>query len=245
MEIQDFKFKIPKAKLHNNRPLLVKLLLTIFYTAIILTLMVYGIKKLFEPLPTEIAQIEQQSQDPMAMPESKPAVLSPTAPDSTSLVKAGKALTENPQRNSRSAPRAVGKPRLKAVKMGGSGGNFARINENKTNTYSAEQNDALDGKIILTPSDLTKKIKVKGAKPISIEQAKRYADTDYEAEELREAQRMKDEKVELARKRVLFEKLGFLVLTTLSGLALMLLGSRIIRALHLLKKPEGPHWTLK
>jgi hypothetical protein len=245
MEIQDFKFKISKAKKHNRHSLLIKLLLTIFSTTIILTLMVYGVKNLLKPIPTEIAQIEQQSQTNVAIPEPKLSALYPTAPDSTILVKASKTLTENPQRNSRSAPRTVEKTHLKTVKIGDPLRDFVKTEENKTNTYSAKQNDDLDGKILLTPSDLTKKIKVEGAKPISIEQAKRYADTDYEAEELREMQLMKDEKAELTKKQILLEKLGFLALVTLLGLAVMLLGSRIILALRLIKKPEGKHWTLK
>ncbi|MCK5583002.1 MAG: hypothetical protein KAI33_04395, partial [Elusimicrobiales bacterium] len=64
-------------------------------------------------------------------------------------------------------------------------------------------------------------------------------------EALREARRLEAIETELLRKNLLHEKLWLVALITLLGIAMMLLGSRVIRALRLLKKPEGKHWTLK
>ena len=267
MKIQNFKFNLQKATTPKKRPLFIKLLLTTLCMCIILTVMAYGIKKLIEPIPKKIMRLEPQSEESIPepqswesadMPEPKPAVLSPTVSDPLDLIKVRKSPAKSSRKKTRSVSNKAAKPRLRRVGMGSSGGNFAKpLYKYKTirkvrpakkvysSALSAEQTDDENEEIILTPYDLTKKIKVKGAKPVSVEQAKLYTDMDLEAEALREARRLEAIETELLRKNLLHEKLWLVALITLLGIAMMLLGSRVIRALRLLKKPEGKHWTLK
>ena len=267
MKIQNFKFNLQKATTPNKRPLFIKLLLTALCMCIILTVMAYGIKKLIEPIPKQVLWVETQSEESIPEPQSqelttilepKTAVPSPTVSNSLKLIKVRKSPIKKPRIKARSVSSAMAKPRLRKVGLGSSGGNFAkpvykyqaiRKSRSAKKIYSsarpAEQTDDSDAEIILTPHDLTKKIKLKGSKPVSVEQAKLYTDIDLEAEALREERRMETIETELLRKNLLHEKLWLVALITLLGIAMMLLGSRVIRALRLLKKPEGKHWTLK
>ena len=86
---------------------------------------------------------------------------------------------------------------------------------------------------------------MKGAKPVSKVLEKHYSDIDIEAEILREKQRANVLAAEAAKKRLFLEKLMFSGLIILLCEAVLLLASRIFRALHLLEHPEGKHWTLK
>lgn len=91
---------------------------------------------------------------------------------------------------------------------------------------------------------LNKKFLPKGLAPVSAKTGKRYG-PDKEADRVRERARKKAEAAALARKQILLEKVKLVILVALISISLMILGSRVIKALDLLEKPEGPHWTLK
>lgn len=261
MKNQVFKLKPQMTTLRRRTALPVRLLLTAFYTAVSLAAGLYGVQHWpAAPVsaPAEITQTEPLPDEPVDLPEPEPAAFYPraaapgAASGSVAMVKAGKAPAEGPQESYRpSARAAAGKPRLRPATFGSSGGNFAaQPRETQATDYEPTAPEpprarASEGEILLNPSDLSKKIKVKGAKPVSAARAKRYSGMDKESEMLR-AKRLAEAEAAKAAEELLFrEKLKLVGLITFVVLAISLLGSRVIRALHLLDNPDGPHWTLK
>jgi len=253
MESRALNLKPQRTTLRSRRPLILRLLLTAFCTAAVLTAGIYGLKKRLEAVPARVAQAaakaraEPQPEDSGALPGPEPAVLYAAAaapgaaPDSVAMVKTGRAPAGDQSESAGSAARAS-RPRLRPVGFGSSGGKFATPMYEEPAAARARRPE--DG-ILLKPSDLTKKIKVKGAGPVSPAKAKRYSGIDPEAEALRARVRAKAAAAEAARKRLLLKKLELSGLIALLGLAVILAGSRVIRALRLLKRSEGAHWTLK
>lgn len=255
---QVFKLKPQMTTLRRRTPLTVRLLATAFYTAFILAAGLYGVRHwpaAPASSPAEIAQTEPQPEEPATLPEPEPAAFYPraaaqgAASGSVAMVKAGEAPAEEPRESYRPSARAsAGKPRLRPATFGSSGGNFAsQPRETQTPGYEppTPRARARDGEILLSQSDLSKKIKLKGARPVSAARAKRYSGMDKEAEMLR-ARRLAEAAAAKAAEELLFrEKLKLVGLITFVVLAISLLGSRVIRALHLLDNPDSPHWTLK
>lgn len=255
---QVLKLKPQMTTLRRRTPLPVRLLLTAFYTAVSLAAGLYGVRHWpAAPVsaPAEIARSEPQPEEPVTLPEPEPAAFYPkaaargAASGSVAMVKAGKAPAEEPQESYRpSARAAAGKPRLRPATFGSSGGNFAaqpRETADPGYAPAAPRARVSEGEILLKPSDLSKKIKVKGARPVSAARAKRYSGMDKESEMLR-ARRLAELAAAKAAEDLLFrERLKLVGLITFVVLAISLLGSRVIRALHLLDNPDGPHWTLK
>ena len=254
METRLFKLKPQKSRLHSGYPLFIRLLFTAFCAAAVLAAGLYGFKMWLEPSHAEIIPPASQLRKSAALPRPEEAVLhypsdnKGTASGSLALVKPWKYSAENHRERPRSPARAAERPLLRPVAFGDSGGNFPelyRAPEAGVQPPPAPRPRISEGEIFLSPSDLRKKVKVKGSKPVSKELAKRYSGVDPEAERLREQLRAKTAAAEAFRKRLLREKAELLVIIIILGLAVMLLGSRIIRALRLLKRPEGSHWTLK
>ena len=257
---QVFKLKPQMTTLRRRTALPVRLLATAFYTAVILAAGLYGVQNWPKaaPLfaPAEITQTEPLPDEPVDLPEPEPAAFYPraaapgAAKGSVAMVKAGKAPPEDSQESYRPAARAAaGKPRLRPATFGGSGGNFAaQPRETQDYEQTAQETPRArvrDGEILLNQSDLSKKIKVKGARPVSTARAKRYSGMDKESEMLRAKRRAEAEAAKAAENLLFRERLKLVGLITFVVLAASLLGSRVIRALHLLDNPDGPHWTLK
>lgn len=91
---------------------------------------------------------------------------------------------------------------------------------------------------------LNKKFLPKGLAPVSTKAGKRYS-PDKEADSVRERARRKTEAAALARKQILLEKVKLVILVALVAISIMILGSRVIKALDILEKSEDRHWTLK
>ncbi|MDO8806019.1 MAG: hypothetical protein Q7R35_16500 [Elusimicrobiota bacterium] len=249
-----FNLKPQMTTLRARSALPARLLLTAFYTAVILAAGLYGVRH-WPAAPHEITQTEPQPEEPAALPEPEHAAFYPraaapgAASGSVAMVKAGKAPAEEPPESYRPAARAAaGKPRLRPATFGSSGGNFAtQPRETTAPVYAppAARARVSEREILLKPSDFTKKIKVKGARPVSAAGAKRYSGMDKESEMLRARRLAEIAAAKAAEELLLREKLKLVGLITFVVLAISLLGSRVIRALHLLDNPEGPHWTLK
>ncbi|MCX5791996.1 MAG: hypothetical protein NTY45_07240 [Elusimicrobia bacterium] len=202
------------------------------------------------------------------LPVEKPVVL--PAPDRAAPAAAGTARTapadplalikqdEPPPRRAspdrkpaaRGGPAAI--PRMRPVTFGGSGGNFARLTADEpAGSGAAAHPPAAGGRaraedgVVLTPGALSKKIRVKGAAPVSPAAEKRYTGEDPEAEKLRAAVRAKAEAAAAARRQLRREQFMAAGLLLLAALAIILIPSRLIKAWRLLERPEGKHWTLK
>ncbi|MBU2573247.1 MAG: hypothetical protein KKH28_04130 [Elusimicrobia bacterium] len=99
--------------------------------------------------------------------------------------------------------------------------------------------------MFLKPSHSAPKLKMPGARPVSVALEKRYSGIDPESEMLRARERAKAAAAEAAKKQLFKEKLQLCGIITLLALPVMLFGSRILRALRLMNNPEDTHWTLK
>ncbi|MEI7528835.1 MAG: hypothetical protein WCK76_07815 [Elusimicrobiota bacterium] len=155
-----------------------------------------------------------------------------------------------PKPAARGGPAAI--PRMRPVTFGGSGGKFARLTaDDPAGSVAAAQPPAAGGRaraedgVVLTPDALSKKIRVKGAAPVSPAAEKRYTGADPEAGKLRAAIRAKAEAAAAARRQLRREQFMAAGLLLLAALAIILIPSRLIKAWRLLEKPEGKHWTLK
>ena len=91
----------------------------------------------------------------------------------------------------------------------------------------------------------TKKIKVKGSAPVSKSLEERYTGTDREGEIARKKKELEFEAARARQKQLRREQLTLAGLLTLGTALVMLTGSRLVKAVKLLHKPEGRHWTLK
>lgn len=196
---------------------------------------------------------------PSAAPKTPPAVrrpreelpmavvptYAPPQADSLALIRAaprGRASTPVPQQKA-AIPRLVSNT---------SGRWFAKIN------FSPESTDGLqeppqeetrrrpdDGEIAITKAALGRKIKVKGARPVSASLEKRYASVDKEAERLRSESVRKAEAAEIARKQRQRGHIELSAIILAAAALLAIAASRIIRAWRSIQKPDGTHWTLK
>jgi len=102
-----------------------------------------------------------------------------------------------------------------------------------------------DGEIAITQAALSRKIKVRGARPVSASLEKRYASVDKEAEKLRSEFRRKAEAAEIARKQRLRKQIELSALILAIAAMLAIAASRIVKAWRAIQKPDGTHWTLK
>ncbi|PKQ19286.1 MAG: hypothetical protein CVT66_10875 [Actinobacteria bacterium HGW-Actinobacteria-6] len=235
-----------------RRSLILKLLLTAFWTALLAAAGLYGFKLVLEREPAApeapVAAEPVTAQDDEALPAPERLPLADagngSAPSagSLALVKKGK-LPEDP------GPDAVSRaarPRLRPVSFGGSGGNFASpgFGEETGAPAPARRRNLPEG-VILNQAALAKKIKVKGARPVPAGTAKRYSGMDPESEALRFFRQRQTEARAESFKQLRREQLLLSGLILLSIVALMVAGSRVIHALRLIEKPDGPHWTLK
>lgn len=235
-----------------RRSLILKLLLTALWTALLAAAGLYGFKLVLERKPAAAgapvaakpaaAQDDEALPAPERLPLAEAAGGSAPSAGSLALVKKGK-LPEDPE------PEAVSRtsrPRLRPVSFGGSGGNFASpgFGEEAERPVAARRRNLPEG-VILNQAALAKKIKVKGALPVSVETAKRYSGMDPEPEALRFFRQRQTEARAESHKQLRREQLLLSGLILLSIIVLMVAGSRVIHALRLIEKADGPHWTLK
>lgn len=99
--------------------------------------------------------------------------------------------------------------------------------------------------VFIPPGAVSKKIVVRGARPVSRKDEKRYASIDAKAEQLRQKRRLEGEAEKERLGLLRHEKavISFwLILTLAAGL---IAASRVIKAWRSIHKPDGPHWTLK
>lgn len=171
-----------------------------------------------------------------------PSYVPPQA-DSLSMVKAAPGRSESP------APGAAagrGVPRLASTDPGRW---FAQVKfrrpEAAADREEAASADAGDGAVSITREAFSRKIKVRGGRPVSAAAARRYASVDKEAEQLRASLRARTEAAEAARKKLLRERLELAALILALAAALTAAASRLISAWRSIHRPDGPHWTLK
>lgn len=236
-----------------RRSLILKLLLTAFWTALVVAAGLYGVKRVLEREPAAPAEAAvasstpEQEDAPLPAPERLPLEnagygAAPSA-GSLALVKKGK-LPGDPEPDATS--RQAVRPRLRPASFGGSGGNFASpglSGEAEAPAIARKRN--LPEGVILNQAALAKKIAVKGARPVPDATAKRYSGIDPESDALRffkqrQAQAQAESYKQLRREQLLLSGLILLAI-----IVLMVAGSRVIHALRLIEKPDGPHWTLK
>lgn len=234
-----------------RRSLILKLLLTFFWTALVAAAGLYGFKLVLErepsapEAPIAAEPVAAQEDEALPTPERLPLADAGTAPPagSLALVKKGK-IPEDPE--PAPAARQPARPRLRPASFGGSGGNFASpgFSEQTEEAAPVRRRNLPEG-VVLNQAALANKIKVKGARPVSVATAKRYSGIDPESEALRffkqrQAEAQAESYKQLRREQFLLSGLILLVI-----IALMVAGSRVIHALRLIEKPAGPHWTLK
>lgn len=234
-----------------RRSLILKLLLTAFWTGLLAAAGLYGFKLVLErePAAPETPSAEQPVLEPgietLPAPERLPLADAGTAPSagSLALVKKGK-LPEDTEPDAVS--KRAARPRLRPASFGGSGGNFASpgFSEETEAPAPARKRNLPDG-VILNQAALAKKIAVKGARPVSVATAKRYSGIDPESEALRYFKQRQAEAQAEAYRQLRREQLTLSGLILLAIIALMIAGSRVIHALRLIEKPDGPHWTFK
>jgi len=236
-----------------RRSLILKLLLTAFWTALVVAAGLYGVKRVLEREPAApeapVAAEPAAAQEDEALPAPERLPLadagSGAAPSagSLALVKKEK-FPEDPEPDAPS--RQAARPRLRPASFGGSGGNFPRpgFSEETEAPVPARRRNLPEG-VILNQAALAKKIKVKGARPVSVATAKRYSGIDPESDALRFFKQRQAEALAESYKQLRREQLLLSGLILLSIIVLMVAGSRVIHALRLIEKADGPHWTLK
>ncbi len=234
-----------------RRSLILKLLLTAFWTGLLVAAGLYGFKLVLErePAAPEAPSAEQPVPEPgietLPAPERLPLAAAGTAPSagSLALVKKGK-LPEDTEPDAVS--KRAARPRLRPASFGGSGGNFASPGfTDETELPAPVRKRNLPDGVILNQAALVKKIKVKGARPVSVAAAKRYSGIDPESDALRYFKQRQAEAQAEAYRQLRREQLTLSGLILLAILALMIAGSGVIDALRLIEKPDGPHWTFK
>ncbi|OGR64829.1 MAG: hypothetical protein A2X31_02755 [Elusimicrobia bacterium GWB2_63_22] len=232
-----------------RRSLLLKLLLTGFWTALVLAAGLYGVKKVLEREPAAAAAeppMPEQEDAPLPAPERLPLADAGYGPGpkagSLALVKKG-TLPEDPEPD---AVLRAARPRLRPASFGSSGGNFASAGLGREAADQAPARARIpDEAVVLNQAALKKKIAVKGARPVSAATAKRYSGIDLESEALRLVRLRQEEALAASYKQLRREQLTLSALISLLIIVLTVLGSRVIHALRLIEKPDGSHWTLK
>jgi hypothetical protein len=236
-----------------RRSIILKLLLTAFWTALVLAAGLYGVKQVLErePAAPEAPVAAEPAPEPEAEPLPAPERLpladagsgASTSAGSLALVKKGK-LPEDPEPDA--ASKRAARPRLRPASFGGSGGNFASPGfGEETEAPAPDRRRNLPDGVILSQTALAKKIKVKGARPVSVATAKRYSGIDPESDALRFFKQRQAEAQAESYRQLRREQLLLSGLILLSIIALMVAGSRVIHALRLIEKADGPHWTFK
>lgn len=236
-----------------RRSLILKLLLTAFWTGLLLAAGLYGVKLVLErepaapDAPVAAEPAPEPETESLPAPERLPLAdagyaAAPSA-GSLALVKKGK-LPEDPEPDAVS--KRTARPRLRPASFGGSGGNFASpgFGEETEEPVTARKRNLPDG-VILNQTALAKKIKVKGARPVSVAAAKRYSGIDPESDALRYFRQRQAEAQAEAYKQLRREQLALSGSILLFIIVLMVAGSRVIHALRLIEKADGPHWTFR
>lgn len=234
-----------------RRSLILKLLLTAFWTALVLAAGLYGLKLVLErqPAAPESPAAEElvpaQEDEALPAPERLPLADAGTATPAGSLALIKKGTLPGDAEPD-AVPRQAAKPRLRPASFGGSGGNFASpgFGEETAERPPARRRNLPEG-VILNQKALAKKIAVKGARPVSVAAAKRYSGIDPESDALRYFKGRQAEAQAESYRQLRREQLTLSGLILLAILALMVTGSRVIHALRLIEKPDGPHWTFK
>ena len=234
-----------------RRSLILKLLLTAFWTALVLAAGLYGVKRVLERQPAAPESPAAEELVPAQEDEALPAPERLTLADAGTAPSAGSlALIKKGTLPGDAEPDAVSrqsaKPRLRPASFGGSGGNFASpgFGEEAEAAAPARKRNLPDG-VVLNQAALAKKIAVKGARPVSVATAKRYSGIDPESDALRYFKGRQAEAQAEAYKQLRREQLTLSGLILLFIVVLMVAGSRVIHALRLIEKPDGPHWTFK
>ena len=247
------KLNPAKTTLRDGRALFYKLLRTFIGTVVIMACGLYYIKDLLLPAPATpppntAAGVKRTARRPaLNKPPHSTAPLTAEMVDSLSLIKIPKTGASTYGKESSSAKSAA-KPRLKTVTFAGSGGSFVPIRRDEPGQEpdSRAANSPRDQEAVqLTAAALSKKVKVKGARPVPVLTGKKYSGIDPEAEFLRGRMRRQAEAAKAAEEQLRHEKLLLTGWLALLALAAMLIPSRVIKAWRLINKPEGSHWTLK
>ena len=212
-------------------------------TAIVLACFGYAVREgAFEPAPAEVRRPEPA---PAPAVTEMPLAVFPAAErprtDSLAMVKAPARTAEKSL-----ARQAPARPRLSPE---ASGRWFARVDfqrggETREETETPRRN-LPDGAVVIGGAELSRKIKVKGSRPVPPAAAKRYSLVDKEAEGLRLERLRLAESAEAARQRELRKRAALAALALALLAALSVAASRIISAWRSIHKPDGPHWTLK
>lgn len=239
-----------KATLHGGRALFFLLLRTFLWTAVILACGLYYVNKSLLPAPVKpaaaaAARAKRPTRQPaLKKPPEPPPAQGPEMADPLSLITAPKAGATAAAPSKKTS--AV--PRLKTVTFAGSGGSFVPIGqaEPEEDRGSLAENAPRDQEAVLLPAAaLSKKVKVKGARPVPVLTGKKYSGMDPEADFLRERVRRQAAAAEALKKQLLNEELMLAGWLALLALAATLIPSGVIKAWRLIQKPEGSHWTLR
>lgn len=216
-------------------------------TAIVLACFAYAVREgAFEPAP---AAVERPEPVPAPAVLETPMAVFPAAerPRSDSL-----AMVKTPARTAEKAParQAAGRPRLSPEASGRwfAKVDFQRRGENQEETAEAAEaprRNLPDGAVVIGGAELSRKIKVKGSRPVPPAAARRYSLVDKEAEGLRLERLRLAEAAEAARQRELRKRAALAALALALLAALSVAASRVISAWRSIHKPDGPHWTLK
>jgi len=220
---------------------------TALWTAILISCFAYAVNEgAFRPAAPSAAQKARSAAQPPRQdpPMAVAPAYAPPQPDSLKLVKAAPRA-----RASKPVPQKAALPRLVSNT---SGRWFAKVNfrsggagELREPTQEEARRGPGDGEIAIDQAALSKKIKVKGARPVSASLEKRYASADKEAEKLRSEFDSKAEAGEIERKRQLRGHIALSAAILALAALLVVAASRIIKAWRAIQKPEGKHWTLK
>jgi len=248
----------PKKTLHPVRAAVWLALRTALWTALILASGLYCANEGILPQRGKPPAGKEIIHKPAPIPARQKSSRLPAAgavrtaaTDPLALIKPGKPLPGLERKAaSRRAPAAI--PRMRPATFGSSGGGFAPLlADYAENRASAPSPAATDRKareeegVFLGQAALSKKVRLKGARPVSAAAEKRYTGTDREAGELRAVILSRAEAAEAERKRLRRGRLILAGWIVLAALAIMLIASRVVKAWRLLEKPEGKHWTLK
>ena len=240
----------PRRTMRPLRALSWLLLRTALWTALSAASCVYYFKEAgvpkFSPEPAAaVARALPAGPAPYAAPVDEPP-----AADSLALIK-------DSQSGRAAGAKARGKRQVKTrlrmnpAAFGSSGGNFAPMGPRLERSVSKAPDDTVnaryaeDGDIVLPAAALTKKVKLKGSAPVPAAVEKKYTGTDREGELLRAKKEMEVEAAAAAKRQLRREQLILAGLVLVGGSLVILIGSRIVKAVRLLHKPEGAHWTLK
>ncbi|PIU20192.1 MAG: hypothetical protein COT18_03550 [Elusimicrobia bacterium CG08_land_8_20_14_0_20_59_10] len=253
--------KAPRRTMRPVRALLYLLLRTAVWTALITISGLYCLNEV--PIPALNGPRQETrgaAPEPAAPPGPEapaPYAISRTEPpraDSFAMIRRQAGQPDHSPANTEKPEPRPRKPVLRPVGFGSSGGNFAAMRREESEAASgngrrqarASRRDYYqDGAIVLSEAALSKKIKVKGSAPVSKSLEERYTGTDREGEIARKKKELEFEAARARQKQLRREQLTLAGLLTLGTALVMLTGSRLVKAVKLLHKPEGRHWTLK